>query len=353
MTKLFSLLFLIITFAGFSQEYKIAPQELKGKVKSVEAVLLSNNNQQIPQELKIFDNKGRLIESKIFYDGRINTFERSIYQGNIIVTDLCDYCTDLDKAFVNFKIKENLKNPYSGYATAEPRRTHRTIKTTDKNGNVIISKTYNSEGYLNWVIKATYDKKSNLILEENFDDEGKKTPSYKSKKYNAKGLLEEETTFANNFERKATYTYDVSGRRIAEKVVQADRTTEMLYEYLAERDTIKILTYAMNLKDNTKNLKKIKQTYTVNGTKTSKETNFYMGKSSNVEFSEFDKNGNLVLSKSYNDKNELRQEIKLVNDVKGNWILMEYSYLVNASYNGSAPKPEWRLSNYSRKIVYY
>lgn len=353
MTKAFALLFSIITFAGFAQEYKIAPQELKGKVKSIEIAQLSNNGQKILQELKSFDSKGRLLESKTFYDGRINTFERSIYQGNTIVTDLCDYCTDLDKEFVNFKIKENLKNPYSGYATAEPRRTHRTIKTTDKNGNVIVSKTYNSEGYLNWVTKRAYDKKSNLLLEENFDDEGKKMPSYISNKYNAKGLLEEETTFGNNFERKATYTYDISGRKIAEKVVQADRTTEMLYEYLTEKDTLKVLTYAMNLKDKTKNLQKIKQTFTVNGTKTSKETNFYMGKSSNVEFSEFDKNGNLVLSKSYNDKNELRQEIKLVNDAKGNWISMEYSYLVNASYNGSAPKPEWRTNKYLRNIVYY
>lgn len=353
MTKAFSLLFFIFANCGFAQEYKIAPQDLKGKVKSVETVLLNNVNHEIPQELKIFDSKGRLIESKIYYDGRINTFERSIYQGSTIVTDLCDYCTDLDKEFVNFKIKENLKNPYSGYATAEPRRTYRTIKTTDKNGNVIVSKTYNSEGYLNWVTKRTYDKESNLILKENFDEEGKKMPSYISNKYNTKGLLEEETTFDHNFERKVTYTYDVSGRKISEIVVQADRTTEMLYEYSTEKDTLKVLTYAMNLKDKTKNLKKIKLTYNVNGNKTSKETNFYLGKSSNVEVSEFDKNGNLVLSKSYNDKNQLRQEIRLVNDRKGNWISMEYSYLVNASYNGSEPKPERRTSKYLRTIVYY
>ena len=353
MRKSIQYLFFIFANLAFGQEYKMAPQELKGKVKSVETVLLSNNNQQIPQELKSFDRKGRLLESKTYYDGRLNTYERSVFRGNTITTELCDYCDDLDKAFANFSIKENQKDPYSGYLTNDPTRTFKTIKTTDKNGNVVVSKTYNSEGYLNWVTKSAYDKKSNLILKENFDEEGRKMPSYKSSKYNARGLLEEEITFDNNFERKSFYTYDISGRKIAEKVVQADRTTVMLYEYLTEIDTLKVLTYAMILKDKTKNLQKIKQTYTVNGTKTSKETNFYNGKSSNVAFSEFDKNNNLVLSKTYNDKNELRQEIKFVNDAKGNWISMEYGYLVNARYNGSVPKPEWRINKYIRTIEYY
>jgi hypothetical protein len=84
-----------------------------------------------------------------------------------------------------------------------------------------------------------------------------------------------------------------------------------------------------------------------------KETTFNNGKPSNTSISEYDKNNLLLTRKNYNDKNELRSEFQYIFDTKGNWIELNYSYLVNSSYNGSDPKPVWRTKKYIQKIEYY
>lgn len=349
-----SLLFIIffIVVSGFTQEYKMVSEELKGPVKSVEIIML-NTDKKVPLEIKNFDSKGRLLESKTFYDGRLQTNQRNTYQNNTIISEFCDNCDDLDKAFANFVIKENQKNPYSGYATSNPIKTTKTIKTTDKNSNVIVSKVYNAQGYLKWSTQSKFDNNSNLLLEENFDLEGKKTSSYKIKKYNEKGLVEEELTSGKNYQTKSIYTYDNLGQKIADKEVQENRITEYVYEYSTENDSIKELSYYINPNDGTKSLRNKKHSYFQNGIKITKEVDFNNIKTTATRFFEFDKKNNLISKKEYNDKNELRSEIKLVYDNKSNWIKMDYSYLVQASYDGSAPRPEWRTNHYLRTILYY
>lgn len=312
-----------------------------------------NTDEKVPLEIKNFDNKGRLLESKTFYDGRLNTNERTTYQGKIITTELCDYCSDLDKAFADFSIKENQKNPYAAYATDNPRRTIKTIKTTDKDGNIIVSKSYNSQGYLNSVTKAIFDKKSNLLLKENFEDEGKKTPYFKKNTFNSNGLLEQKITFANRYESKSTYSYDKLDRKIIEKQIQVDRTTEYHFEYGTKKDTTLVLTYYKSGNESKLALKKRELSYLEKDIKITKEINLNHVKILSIDISHFDKKNNLILKKNFNDKNELRSEIKLIYDKKANWIEMEYCYLVNASYNGNEPKPEWRTTTYIRTIVYY
>src|SRR5690606_14830179 len=129
---------------------------------------------------------------------------------------------------------------YKGYVTNSPNKTFKHYKITDKNGNVISSKTYNSEGYLIWVTKSTYDEKSNLLLEESFDDEGKKTGNYKKNTYNKKCLITEKIESNNFTERKCIFKYDDLGRIISEKYSD---NSEFVYEYSTVQDTIKIVTF--------------------------------------------------------------------------------------------------------------
>lgn len=352
MKKLLLHFFLLFTFHGFAQEYKMVSEELKGAVKSLEIFIITDSGKKTLMELKNFDSKRRLLESKTFYDGRLQSNERSTYQNNTITSEFCDNCNDLVKAFAEFVIKENQKNPYSGSVTIDPSRIFKTIKTTDKNGNVVVSKVYNPQGYLKWSTKSTFDKKSNLLLEENFDDEGKKTPSYKSTKYNKKGLIAEELTFAEDYESKSIYTYDNLNRKTSEKVAQGSRTSEKFFEYVTEKDTVKVMTYEKDRNNDIKILKKQKLSYTENGKKIIKEMNLNKGKTTAIHFFEFDKNNNLILE-TYQEKNELKSEIKLVYDKKGNWIEMDCSSLVHSSYNGSTSKPEWRTKKHLRTILYY
>lgn len=345
-------LFLFLGHFAFSQEYKLEKEELKGNIKSLELFIVGNNATEIPIEIKNYDTKGRILLSKTYYDGRLNTTERNQYLKNQIITELCDYCTDLDQEFANFSIKENQKNPYSGYATADPRRTFKTIKTTDKKGNVILSKIYNPEGYLNWETKSTYDKNSNLLLEENFNDEGKKEPEFKKNTYNQKGLLVETVNVMRHYDTKKVYEYDQLGQKIGEKEWQGERFNEYVYEYLTEKDTIKLLKYLKNPTDNKLQLRTSEFTYAQKDKKTIKITEIYNGKVNFIKVLEYDSKNNLVTKKQYNDKNELRSDVNLVYDDKGNWIEMSYSNLINTSYNGSEPKPEWRTNKYIRKIQY-
>jgi hypothetical protein len=345
-------LFLILGFYSYSQEYKIENEELKSSVKSLDLFSVSDAKKEIPIELKTFDSKGRISVSKTYYDGRINTTERNQYLNNQIIRELCDYCDDIDKAFANFSIKENQKSPYSGYVTTDPKRTFKSIKTTDKKGNVILSKTYNNEGYLIWETKSTYDRNSNLLLEETFDDEGKKEPEFKKNTYNKKGLLIEATNVMSNFVKKTVYEYDYLNRKKVEKEWHGERFNEYIYEYKKDKDTAKILKYFKNPQDNSLKIRTIEITYFEKDKKIIRITATYNGKINFIQYFEYDTQNKLLSKKYYNGKNELRTETILVYDKMGNWVEMNVSNLINTSYNGSEPKPEWTTNTYIRKIEY-
>lgn len=346
-------LFLFLGYFAFSQEYKLENDELKGNIKSLELFIVRNNDIEIPIEIKNYDSKGRILLSKTYYNGRINTTERNQYSKNQIITELCDYCDDLDKEFANFSIKENQKNPYKGYVTAEPRRTFKAIKTTDKNGNVVLSKTYNQEGYLSWETRSTYNKNSNLLLEENFDDEGKKEPEFKKNAYNQKGLLTETVNVMRHYDTKKIYEYDNLGRKIGEKEWQGERFIEFIYEYKKDKDTAKVLKYFKNREDNSFQLGTSELTYFEKEKKITRVTGTYNGKINSIQVLEYDAQNKLTSKKYYNDKNELRTETTLIYDNIGNWVELNDSNLINTSYNGSEPKPEWRTNKYIRKIQYH
>lgn len=351
MKKIFHL-FLFLGYFAFSQEYKIENEKLKGNISSLNLFALENNDVEIPVKINSYDKKGRILVSKIYYNGRINSTERNEYSKNQIVTEICDYCNDLDKIFANFSIKENQKYPYKGYGTNDPKRTLKIIQTTDKKGNIILSKTYSLEGYLLWFKKSTYDKNSNLLLEENYDDDGKKESSYKKNSYNKKGLISEMIVFENDYERKSVFSYDNLDRILTKKEWLQNQITEKSYEYKIEKDTSKVLLFLKNSPEEEKNLIQVDLSYSENDKQIKKEIHYYKDKPNYIKISEFDKNNNLLQIQNFSDQNELRSEIKLLNDKKGNWIHMNYSELIKASYNGSEPKPEWRTRKYVRKIEY-
>jgi len=342
-------LFLFSGYFGFSQSYKIENDELKGKVKSLELFVSDRYNTDKLLEHKTFDEKGRTLTSKTFYDysDRIRSNERNQYSDNQIIIEICD-CKDLDKAFANFSDKENQKFPYKGYGTNSPNKTFKHYKITDKNGNVISSKTYNSEGYLIWVTKSTYDEKSNLLLEESFDDEGKKTGNYKKNIYNKKGLITEKIESNNFTERKCIFKYDDLGRIISEKYSD---NSEFVYEYSTVQDTIKIVTFYIDPEQN-KQISIIENSYKKGKNKITEEQYFYKGTFSNSKIFEYDKNKNLVSSKQSNSSG-YNKEKQINYDKKGNWVQLNYSKLVNTSYKGATPKPEWKIEKYIRKIQYY
>ena len=344
-------LFLFCGYFAFSQEYKIENEELKGNIKTSHLSLLEKDN-VIPVEIKNYDKKGRIILLKTFYNGKIATTERNQYLDGQIITEVCDYCDDLDKAFANFSIKEDEKSPYKGFVTNNPRRTFKFVKSTDKKGNIISLKTYSSEGYLLSETKSTYDKNANLLLEETFADNGKKEPEFKKNIYNKKGQLIETVNVMNHHSTKYVYEYNPQGKRITEKEWQGDTAYENSYEYSVEKDTTKVLVFGKKSTESENILRTMDLTYPEKDKKINKRIRLDNGKPSNTEISKFDKNNNLILKQNFNDKEEMLSETKLVYDTKGNWTQMDYSYLVNASYNGSEPKPEWRTKTYIRKIEY-
>lgn len=345
-------LFILNFYFGFSQEYIVEDEVLKGKPKSIELTVSSENSSEIPIESKTFDEKGRIILFKKFYNNRIDTQERTKHTKNQIITELCDGCNDLDKEFAEFSIKENQKNPYSGYLTADPRRTFKTFKTTDKNGNVILSKTYNPEGYLIWENRYNFDKNSKLLSTETFDDEGKKEKEYIKNTYNTQGLLIESINVMHHYETKTVYEYDKQNRKITEKVWQDKKVNEYKFEYPTLKDTSKILKYYKNPDDNSFKLSTSEVTYFENKNKIKRLTGIYNDKINYTHFFVYDPQHKLISKTYYNDKNELRTEITITYDQIGNWIEMNVSNLINVSYNGGELKPEWRRNKYIRKIQY-
>jgi hypothetical protein len=90
MTKYTMHLLLFFGFLGNAQEHKMVSEELKGNVKSIEIFIVSENDKKTQLEVKNFDNKGRILTYKTFYNGRLNLNERRTYQNNTITTELCD-----------------------------------------------------------------------------------------------------------------------------------------------------------------------------------------------------------------------------------------------------------------------
>ena len=342
-------LFFLSGYFGFSQSYKIENDELKGKVKSLELLVSDRYNTDKLVEHKTFDEKGRTLTSKTYYghSDRIRSNERNKYSDNQIITEICD-CKDLDKAFANFSDKGNQKFPYKGYGTNSPNKTFKHYKITDKNGNVISLKTYNSEGYLTWVTKSTYDEKSNLLLEESFDDEAKKTGNYKKNTYNKKGLIIEKIESNNFTESKRIFKYDDLGRIISEKYSD---NSEFVYEYSTVQDTIKIVTFYIDPEQN-KQISIIEKSYKKGKNKITEEQYFYKGRFSNSKIFEYDKNKNLVSSKQSNSSG-YNKEKQINYDKKGNWVEQNISERTQTSYIGSELKPEWKIEKYIRKIQYY
>lgn len=370
-------LFLLIGYFGYSQPYKVENDDLKGNVQSLELLVSDRYNTDKLVEHKIFDKKGRILMSKIYnvQPIRIKSNERNQYSDNQIITDFCE-CDDLDKAFADFSDKGNQKFPYKGYSTGSPNTTYKHYKTTDKNGNVISSKTYDSKGYFLWETKSTYDKDSNLLLEETFDDEGKKMKDYKKNTYNEKGLLIEKihiTHYLNSkhifeyddldrkiFEKETldrrhitetTFKYDDLGRIISEKYSGSNSDSEFSYEYSTINDTVKVVKFYIDSEKN-KTIRNIKTSYNKGNNKITKEEIFDKGEVSSTRISEYDENQNLVSSKFSNSaKYAVNKEI--IYDKKGNWIEQNIFKPVKTSYDGSEPKPEWRTEKYIRKIQYY
>lgn len=366
-------LFLLTGYFGYSQEYRFENDELKGDVQFLELLVSDKYNADKLVEYKTFDKKGRILTSKK-YDGKyVRENEKNEYFGNQIITEFCDSCKDLDNIFANFSDKGSQKSPYKGYATADPSRINKIIKTTDKKGNVISLKTYSSEGYFLWETKSTYDKNSNLLLEETFDDEGKKRKEYKKNTYNKKGLLTEKMSTNNYTENKYIYEYDNLDRKIFEKQFYGERITEItfkydnlgkiiseknssnsevIYEYTTIKDTVKVVKFYVDSERN-KQIRNVKISYKKGENKITEERQFNeKGETSHTRIVENDKNQNLISSKFSNSVGYA--EIKeIIYDKKGNWIELNLSKLVKASYDGSEPKPEWRTEKYIRKIQYY
>lgn len=362
-------LFLLTGYFGYSQPYKIENDELKGNVKSLELFNFTNNNTEELIEYKTFDKKGRILVSIVvdsYYIGFSKSKERNQYSDNQIITEYCDSCDDLDKAFANFSIKENKKYQYTDYdyVAGKPNRIHKIIKTTDKNGNVISAKTYSSEGYFLEEKKSTYDKNSNLLLEETFDDTGKKIKGHKKNIYNNKGLLIE---FDRSYEGKRVFEYDDSDRKIFEKrfyetdtdeitfgyddlgrilFEKYNNNSEVVYEYTTTKDTIKVVRFYIDSEKN-KQIRSVKTSYNKGENKVTEEQSFEKGEMFSTKILEYDENKNLISIKFYN-KNGYHLGKELVYDKKGNWIEIHYSTLINVSY-----KPEWRTEKYIRKIQYH
>lgn len=349
--KKFIGILLLSGYFGFSQPFKVENDILKGSVKSLELFVLRDlpKNDEKLLEHKTFDEKGRTLISKTFddYSDRIRSNERNQYSDNQIITEICD-CKDLNKAFANFSDKGNQKFPYKGYGTNSPNRTFKHNKITDKNGNIISAKIYNSEGYLTWVTKSTYDEKSNLLLEESFDNEGKKTGNYKKYTYNEKGLITEKIESNNFTENKRIFKYDDLGRIISEKYSD---NSEFVYEYITVQDTIKVVTFYIDPEQN-KQLSIIEKSFKKGKNKITEKQFFYKGTLSNSKIFEYDKNKKLISIKLYNVSG-YRQVTEFVYDKKANWVELNFSKLVNTSYKGSTTKSEWKIEKYIRKIQYY
>lgn len=353
--KSFGYLFLFLTNLCIAQEYKWFEQDLalKGNISSEEIFLFITDGKQIPVEFRFYDKTGRELLSKTYYDGRINTHIRHQYSKNQITTELCDYCEDLDKTFAQFSIKENQKYPYKGYVTDDPKRTLKMIKTTDNKGNVLLSKTYSSEGYFIGEERISYDKNNKILLEESYDDEGIKQKNFKKFNYNSKGLLVEETVFENSYERRNSFEYDALGRKLLVKEWQGERLTERSFEYITEKDTTKVLMYLKHFNDTLPKLYRTEITYRQGENKVTKQTDIYKGVPNFVSITEYDAKDNVISRKNFNSKNEFITDLSFEYDSKGNWIVMHFAQLVNVRYNGNPPVPEWQKKTYFRELAYH
>jgi hypothetical protein len=349
--KPFGYLLLFLTNLCNAQEYKWFEQDLalKGNISSEEIFLFITDDKQIPMEFRSYDQTGRELLSKTYINGRINTHIRHRYSKNQITTELCDYCEDLDKTFAQFSIKENQKYPYKGYVTDDPKRTLKMIKTTDNKGNVLLSKTYSSEGYFIGEERISYDKNNKILLEETFDDEGIKQKNYKKYTYTPDGLLKEEIVFENSYERKNIFEYDELGRKVLVKEFQGEYMTERSFEYKTEKDTAKVLMYLKYANDTLSNLYKTEMTFRQGDKKILRTTNIMKGIPNFNSITEYDAQDNVISRKNYNAQNEFITNISFEYDSKGNWITMNASQLVKVSHNRGPVTPEWQTKKYIRK----
>jgi len=166
-------------------------------------------------------------------------------------------------------------------------------------------------------------------------------------------LIIEETEFKNDYEKTTNYTYDNFNRKIVEKTSQGKRVNEIFIDYIIEKDSTKVLSFVKQSDNNEKILKKMNISYPFKENNMTKEIYFIKNKPNSTIISEYNKNQKLLSEKIYNSKNELISEKTFSYDKKGNWFELISSNLINKSYNGSEPKPEWEIKNYIRKIEYY
>lgn len=353
--KKLSFLFCLIGFLGTAQIYKIENEKLKGKIKSLALYSTENSSKEKLVEQQIFNTKGRLLNSKKYSEfdrgDKVRLEERNEYQPNLIITTICENCSDFDKVFAEFSKKDNQKYPYSGYGTNKPDIKRRIYKTTDKKGNIILEKYYNAEGYLISTEKNNYNVNSKLVSSENFDNENILN-SYQKYMYNKNGLVTEEVSKNDTQpELKYTYSYDELGRKIHQKQSYDNRISETFYTYIKEKDTLKNQTFSFY--NNEKKLQSVELIYPHFKNEIKEKQNINKDKISNRSISEYDDKKNLISQKFYDEKNEMIREANFSYDKAGNWveIIMQETYLVN--YNQDAPKPETRIKKFIRKIEYY
>lgn len=346
-------IFFLIGFLSSAQDYIVDNDKLKGNVKSIDIFIIEYGNKEKPVEQQTFDIKGRPLITKKYSEGYLRSEERNQYNPNQIITTLCESCGENpDRYFSEFLIKENQKDPYSGYGTNDPSARTKTFKTPDKKGNIILEKFYNSEGYLISTSKSVFNLASKKLSTENYSSENELLSSSKNV-YNKSNLITETHSKSKNEpELKLNYSYDNQGRLILEKQNYNNSISETLYEYLKVQDTTKILKYSSNLRGE-KRLHHIEKSYSQLQDKIVEKQNIFDNKLGNKRVYEYDENKKLTALKYINEQNESIKELHYTYDTTGNWNEINISETINVIYDKEKPRKEIQKTKYIRRIEYY
>ncbi|KQT15305.1 hypothetical protein ASG31_15370 [Chryseobacterium sp. Leaf404] len=352
MIKKLNYLFLLSGFLSAAQFYEIPKEKPNGNVKSTDLMQISYRNTERPMLLQTFDTKGRLVSEKEYSEHFLRKEIRNEYLPNKIISTICESCGDhFDSYFSRFSIKENEKYPYHGYGTNDHSVRKKVFKTTDSKGNVVTEKFYDTEGYLTSMNKLTYNTASKLLSNEKYNSENELSGYDRYKYSNNKLITEKISKSRDEAEEKTNYSYNTSDKKTAEKEVSKCGISEKSFVYSNTKDSIKTLTYAIkNGKNKKLVLKEI--SYSKGGKQITELQNIENDEVARTTIFEYDINKNLISKKAY-FKDVLRYEEQYSYDKNKNWISLDYSYLVNASENGSPLKTVWQTEKYFRKIVYY
>lgn len=354
-TIILSIFFLLNTslYAQWHENFDQIP--IKGKIKSYLIYKVwgdSLNLRTRDIEEIAFDKNGQILTAKYYNmesDG-LRKQVKNILKPDETISYECD-CPNIDTFIKNFEFRDiaELKNkPKMG--TSEAPTDWVTVKTLDKQGNVILLKTYSSSGYLIREVSSSFDLQKRLLTKEVFGF--KHVFSYSERNtYDKNGNLVEKISKEGKFSKDyiEKYRWD-SEKNLVEEMKLEDTVIISHFQYQTKKvgnkeEFIKQdkLSHSGYLKEvifyNADNLEIKKIEYNEDSTVIK------------TIISEYYKNKKIRSQSFLDHKDRLFRKIEFTNDKNNNWTIWTRNIFYNDSKDSKLSYTETTI--YKLKIEYW